>query len=110
MNGTTTIAKDKLGGCKYRVTVTGTTLRCTMRGYGLEAFETQEISRRANGHFNYDADSLKVKMVTLERRMRDLARLTTALKANGLTGVARTSGSSVRRPVRGVNPFSKINV
>ena len=106
MNDTVTIAKDKLGGCRYCITVTGTTLRCTMRGYGLEAFETQKITRKANGHFNYDAAALKDKMVTLERRMRELARLTTALKANGLSGVARTSGSSVRRPAKGVNPLN----
>lgn len=110
MNGTITIAKDNLGGCKYRITITGTTLRCTMRGYGLELFETQEVTRKANGHFNYDADALKEKMRTLERRMCELARLTTALKANGLSGVARTSGKAARRTARGKNPLEAIKV
>lgn len=109
MNGTITIAKDNLGGCKYRITITGTTLRCTMRGYGLEAFETQPVTRQGK-RFNYDADALKEKMVTLERRMRELARLTTVLKGNGISGVARTSGPSVRRPARGVNPLNSIKV
>lgn len=109
MNGTTTIAKDKIGGCRYVITATGTTLRCTMRGYGLEAFETQPVTRQGK-RFNYDAAALKDKMVTLERRMRELARLSTLLKNNGLSGVARTSGSSVRRPARGVNPLTSIKV
>ena len=112
MNDTIILAKDKLGGCRYIVSVAGTTLRCTMRGYGLEAVETQEINRRGK-HFNYDADALRAKMVTLERRMRELARLTTVLlKNNDLTGIEklRSTKSSVRRPARGVNPLTRTKI
>ena len=112
MNDSVTLAKDKIGGCRYVVTVRGTMLTVTMRGYGLKATDSQRISRAKNGHFNYDAQALRDKMVTLERRMRDLARLTTTLQQNnGLSGVVRPpSRSNVSRPTTGVNPLSKIRV
>jgi len=111
MNDSVTLAKDKIGGCRYVVTVRGTMLTVTMRGYGLKATDSQRISRSKTGHFNYDAAALTAKMVSLERRMRDLARLTTQLTDNNhLTGVARLSEASVVRPAKGVNPLSKIRV
>lgn len=111
MSNTNILARDRMGKCRYVVSLTGTTLRVVMRGYGLEAFDTQEVKRRKGKkvHFNDYAHLLTDKMVTLERRMGALARLTTQLKANGITGVARTS-SSVRHPSHKVNPLSKIKV
>ncbi|MGV0949255.1 MAG: hypothetical protein ACOYB3_01190 [Azonexus sp.] len=110
MNDSVTLAKDKIGGCRYVVTVRGNLLTVTMRGYGLKATDSQKITRKGD-EFNYDAAALTTKMVALERRMRDLARLTTQLTENNhLTGVARLSEASVSRPAKGVNPLSKIRV
>lgn len=112
MSSISTLAEDKIGGCRYAVTVKGRLLTVTLRGYGLKAVDTQKISHKRNGHFNYDAEALTQKMVLLERRMRELARLTTVLKANSLTGVARLSKASEARPAKKVKSlkslFSKI--
>lgn len=86
MNESTILAKDKIRGCTYVVTISGKLLTVTMSGYGLVAKDTQKVTR-VGSEFNYDAALLAEKMVTLERRMRDLARITTQLKANEVTGV-----------------------
>lgn len=112
MNGTLKLAKDKLGKCRYVVTLTGTTLKVVMDGYGFRGQATVETTtkRKRKPHFNDYAHLLTGQMVTLERRLGELARLTNALKANKVTGVARSVASSVRRPARGVNPLDSIRV
>lgn len=102
----TVLAKDRIGKCHYTITLQGRMLVCEMRGYGLKATETQKLRKGAD--FNTQAAKLTLKMVTLERRMRDLARLTTQLAANNVTGVARLVEPSVRRPARGVNPLTSL--
>lgn len=113
MNETPTIlAKDKIGKCRYTVSISGSTLTVTMRGYGLEAYDSQRVVLDGKGKFNYCAAKLTEKMVRLEQRMRNLARLTTQLQANGLTGVVKVTepvrSSTVRRKARGVNPLDKL--
>lgn len=110
MNDTNILASDKIGGCRYTITIKGDQLVCVMKGYGLRAQEVQPLGKGRKDHFSFDAAALRDKMVTLERRMRDLARLQTSLTANNqLSGVARPlRGSSVARPAKGVNPLSKL--
>ena len=100
------LAKDKIGGCRYVVTLRGSTLIVEMRGYGLKATDSQR-TRRTKGKFNYDAAKLGDKMVVLERRMRALARLTTQLKVNHVTGIPTMNE---RRPARGRNPLDHTKV
>jgi hypothetical protein len=92
--------------------LSGSTLTVTMRGYGLEARDSQRVVLDGKGKFNYCAAKLTEKMVRLEQRMRNLARLTTQLQANGLTGVVKVEepvrSSTVRRKARGVNPLDKL--
>lgn len=104
-----TLASDKIGGCRYTITIKGDQLVCVMKGYGLKAQEVQPLTKGRKDHFSFDAAALRDRMVRLERRMRDLARLQTSLTAeNNLSGVARPpQASSVSRPSRGVNPFEK---
>lgn len=112
MNGTLKLAKDKLGKCRYVVTLTGTTLKVVMNGYGFQGQATVEITtkRKRKPHFNDYAHLLKGQMVDLERNLGKLKRLTDALKANQVTGVAWSFAPSVRRPARGVNPLDSIRV
>lgn len=116
MNDRTVLAKDKIGGCRYEVAIQGSLLTVTMRGYGLKATDTQKISRIKSGHFNYDAEKLKEKMVTLERRMRELARLTAVLQANHVTGVPHMTEAKAAKPAvkpavkkaKGLTEFEKL--
>lgn len=104
------LAKDKIGECRYTIKLTGGKLVCEMRGYGLKATETETLKRRRHDHFAFDAAALRDKMVRLEQRMRNLARLTTQLQANNLTGVVAVSSAqpSLKRPARGVNPIEAL--
>ncbi len=103
------LAKDKMGKCSYVVRLVGKDLVAKMQGYGLEGTETHRCTHK---DFNDDVAAHKEKMRLLERRMGDLARLTTALQANNISGVARLATPSVRRKATGVNPsrLSKIKV
>ena len=65
MNERTVLAEDKIGKCRYVVSVTGSTLRVDMTGYGLTAQDTQPVTRKGT-RFNYDAAKLTEKMVTLD--------------------------------------------
>ena len=111
MNGTLILAEDKLGKCRYVVTLTGTTLKVVMNGYGFQGQATVEVTtkHKVKPHFNDYAHLLTGQMVTLERRLGELKRLNDALQGNKVVRVARTS-SSVRRPARGVNPLDSIKV
>ncbi len=102
------LAKDKIGGCRYVIKIKGKMLVCEMRGYGLKATETEKLKTRKHDHFAFDAAALRDKMVRLERRMHDLARLTEQLKSNGVSGVARLPETSVRRKAKGVNPLTAL--
>lgn len=106
----TTLANDKIGGCRYTITLKGDKLIAVMRGYGLKAQEVVTLTKGRKDRFSFDCADLRDRMVRLEQRMRTLARLQTSLTAdNNLSGVARPpQGSSVARPAKGVNPLSKL--
>ena len=104
------IAKGMIRKARYNVTLSSTTLRVTMTGYGLKASETHELqfTQTKHGLDNRDAAILADKMTVLENRMASLARLVTQLEANGLSGVTRTSGPSVSKKAKGVNPLTAL--
>lgn len=93
------LARDKIGGCKYTVSIRGNQLICVVVGYGYRAQDVQDLK---DPEFNYDAEALRNKLVSLERRMRDLSRLSDKLaKENGLTATA---------PVEPAAPVAKTKV
>jgi hypothetical protein len=103
------IAKDKIGKCRYIIRQAGRMLTITMMGYGLKAIKTYQCRCR---DFNHDAQIVRDRLlVPMVRDMEQLARLSTRLGLNLISGIPPVGGNGKpSRPARGKNPLDSIRV